>query len=178
MPFMSLVRSLNWVTNWPMLTPCWPRAGPTGGAGVAAPPVTWSLMSATFCFAFAMVLPLDDFHLPVIQLHRDRAAEDGQLHLDLVLGLHQLLDLALHAGEHAVLDPHPVALVELRLDLLDARLELALLAEHALDLLGRHRRRRPVDAAADEVAHARRLAEQVQDADRKSTRLNSSHLGI
>ena len=27
------------------LTPCWPRAGPTGGAGFACPPGIWSLMS-------------------------------------------------------------------------------------------------------------------------------------
>src|SRR2546429_403670 len=38
MPRISLVRSLNCVTNAPILTPCCPRAGPTGGAGVACPP--------------------------------------------------------------------------------------------------------------------------------------------
>ena len=38
MPRLSLVRSLNCCTNCPMLTPCWPSAGPTGGAGVACPP--------------------------------------------------------------------------------------------------------------------------------------------
>ena len=38
MPRISLVRSLNCDTNWPMFTPCWPSAGPTGGAGVAEPP--------------------------------------------------------------------------------------------------------------------------------------------
>src|SRR3954447_19286980 len=29
-----------------MLTPCWPSAGPTGGAGLAAPALIWSLMIA------------------------------------------------------------------------------------------------------------------------------------
>src|SRR5690242_6394617 len=29
-----------------MLTPCWPSAGPTGGAGVAAPALIWSLTIA------------------------------------------------------------------------------------------------------------------------------------
>src|SRR5262249_55168353 len=38
MPRMSLVRSLNCDTNWPMFTPCWPSAGPTGGGGAAPPP--------------------------------------------------------------------------------------------------------------------------------------------
>src|SRR5262245_57021328 len=38
-----------------MFTPCWPRAGPTGGAGLAAPAWICSLMRpATFFFA-AMV---------------------------------------------------------------------------------------------------------------------------
>ena len=32
-----LVRSLNSLVNAAMFTPCWPRAGPTGGAGVALP---------------------------------------------------------------------------------------------------------------------------------------------
>src|SRR5215208_365585 len=29
--------------NWPGFTPCWPKAGPIGGAGVAVPPGAWSL---------------------------------------------------------------------------------------------------------------------------------------
>src|SRR5437867_12323245 len=29
--------------NWPGFTPCCPRAGPMGGAGVAVPPGAWSL---------------------------------------------------------------------------------------------------------------------------------------
>src|SRR5262249_51831585 len=42
-PRLSLVRSLNWDTNCPMLTPCWPKAGPTGGPRVACPPATCTL---------------------------------------------------------------------------------------------------------------------------------------
>ena len=38
------VWALNALQNSMMFTPCWPRAGPTGGAGLAAPPGTWSLM--------------------------------------------------------------------------------------------------------------------------------------
>src|SRR5437660_611089 len=34
-PRASLVLSLNWETKPPMLTPCWPRAGPTGVADAA-----------------------------------------------------------------------------------------------------------------------------------------------
>src|SRR3954469_19054016 len=35
--------ALNCWMNWPGFTPCWPRAGPIGGAGVAVPPGAWSL---------------------------------------------------------------------------------------------------------------------------------------
>ena len=37
MPISFFVRSLNSLVNAAMFTPCWPRAGPTGGAGVALP---------------------------------------------------------------------------------------------------------------------------------------------
>jgi hypothetical protein len=36
------------------LTPCWPSAGPTGGAGVAAPALIWSLMTAVNRFLGGM----------------------------------------------------------------------------------------------------------------------------
>ena len=35
---MSLVRALKVLQNSMMLTPCWPSARPTGGAGLAWPP--------------------------------------------------------------------------------------------------------------------------------------------
>src|SRR3954470_10470848 len=105
-PFISLVRSLNCITNWPMFTPCWPRAGPTGGAGVACPPGHWSFTFAVI--TLAIVRPpfedrrsqmldlgslsvrdrglgignLDAFHLPVFEIHRRRPVEDDQHHLD------------------------------------------------------------------------------------------------
>src|SRR5436190_13514695 len=40
--------------NWPGFTPCWPSAGPIGGAGVAVPPGAWSLNWTVISF-FAMV---------------------------------------------------------------------------------------------------------------------------
>ena len=43
-PFWSLVRALNSLQNAMMLTPCAPRAGPTGGAGFAAPAGSWRRM--------------------------------------------------------------------------------------------------------------------------------------
>ena len=37
-PMSFAVWALNALTNSMMLMPCWPRAGPTGGAGLAWPP--------------------------------------------------------------------------------------------------------------------------------------------
>src|SRR5438445_11820790 len=103
MPRISFVRSLNWDTNAPMFTPCWPSAGPTGGAGVAWPPVTCNRIWAVTCFAM-MSLPTEShsrdeaprlqpgglrpshgLHLPVFQLDRHGPPEDGQLDAHRVL---------------------------------------------------------------------------------------------
>ena len=43
-PMSPAVCALNALTNSMMLMPCWPSAGPTGGAGEAWPPGAWSLM--------------------------------------------------------------------------------------------------------------------------------------
>src|SRR5215212_7692598 len=43
-PMSPAVWALNALTNSMMLMPCWPSAGPTGGAGEAWPPGAWSLM--------------------------------------------------------------------------------------------------------------------------------------
>jgi hypothetical protein len=43
-PFWSLVLALNSLQNAMMLTPWAPSAGPTGGAGFAAPAGSWSRM--------------------------------------------------------------------------------------------------------------------------------------
>src|SRR5690348_11066375 len=69
-----------------MLTPCWPSAGPTGGAGVAAPAWIWSLMRpATFFFGgMSGVLDLRD--LAERELDRRLPAEDGHEDLE-ALGL-------------------------------------------------------------------------------------------
>src|SRR6478609_11154667 len=45
LPRWCSVAALYALTNSMMLTPCWPRAGPTGGAGVAAPAWICRLMN-------------------------------------------------------------------------------------------------------------------------------------
>src|SRR5215218_4651961 len=44
-PALSCVWALNALQNSMMLMPCWPSAGPTGGAGDACPPTACSLIS-------------------------------------------------------------------------------------------------------------------------------------
>src|SRR5688572_577406 len=53
LPFRCAEAALNCWMNWPGFTPCWPRAGPIGGAGVAVPPGAWSLNWTVISF-FAM----------------------------------------------------------------------------------------------------------------------------
>src|SRR4051812_7534646 len=112
-----------------MLTPCWPSAGPTGGAGVACPPEHWSLTFALTTFAIinsnagsgmrnsgrkqdgqgsASRLPdspprtrLDPFHLPVFEVHRRRPVEDDQHDLDEAPRRDDLLDGPLEVLEGA-----------------------------------------------------------------------------
>src|SRR5688500_6735437 len=80
-PSSFAVRALKFLQKSMMFTPAWPRAGPTGGAGVALPPGICNLLCAvTFfirsflCVSVSLWLKL--FDLEEIQLHRRRAAED------------------------------------------------------------------------------------------------------
>src|SRR3954468_11450977 len=54
LPRWDSVAALYALTNSMMLTPCWPRAGPTGGAGVAAPAWICSLMKPETFFLGGM----------------------------------------------------------------------------------------------------------------------------
>ena len=55
MPALSEVLALYSLQNAMMLTPCCPRAGPTGGAGFALPAGKASLINATTFLAIAAV---------------------------------------------------------------------------------------------------------------------------
>src|SRR5436309_15436872 len=50
-PCWLAVRALKFFTKSMMLTPAWPSAGPTGGAGVAAPAGICNLVCPTTFFA-------------------------------------------------------------------------------------------------------------------------------
>src|SRR3954465_7337581 len=110
-PMSFAVWALNALTNSMMLMPCWPRAGPTGGAGDAWPPGAWSLMVVRTFFirAFRLICgrraaTLDLLHLVVPDLHRRLAPEDGDQDLELARVLVDLGDLAgeirQRAGDH------------------------------------------------------------------------------
>src|SRR5512139_781901 len=101
-----------------MFTPCWPRAGPTGGAGVAAPAWICSLMIAASFFFGGMSGPRvllffgfrrdgrasDLLHLAERQLDRRLAAEDRHQHLELLGVGVDLADRGRQGGERAVHD--------------------------------------------------------------------------
>src|SRR5437764_3711584 len=77
--------ALNDLTNSMMWTPCWPSAGPTGGAGLACPPGAWSLISVRTFLAINSLLrgPRSYLlHLVEPDLHRRLPAEDRHQHLE------------------------------------------------------------------------------------------------
>src|SRR5262245_61836072 len=101
------VRALNCLQNSMMFTPCWPSAGPMGGAGLALPAGICSLMyPVTFFISSSGFL-----YLREVQLDRRGAAEDREVDPDLLL-----LRLHLHhhpgeVGEGPRDHPHAVALL-------------------------------------------------------------------
>ncbi len=58
MPAWSLVVALNSLQKAMMLTPCWPKAGPTGGAGLACPAGICNLICPVIFFAIKIALKL------------------------------------------------------------------------------------------------------------------------
>src|SRR3954452_4964352 len=89
-----------------MLTPCWPSAGPTGGAGVAWPAWICSLMRPATFFLGGMCGSSDLRNLAERQLDRRLPDEDGHedlqplgLRVDLVDGRAQARERPLHARD-------------------------------------------------------------------------------
>src|SRR5919197_2147949 len=76
-PFSCAVCALKALQNSMMLTPCWPSAGPTGGAGFACPPGICSLISVRTFFAMSVQL----LHLVEGELDGNLALEDVDEHL-------------------------------------------------------------------------------------------------
>src|SRR6185437_11057922 len=178
LPRSDSVWALYALTNSMMLTPCWPSAGPTGGAGVAAPAWICSLMrAATFFLGGMSFLVLDVLDvldgdvrtagsrrrlelgdLAEGQLDRRLAAEDGHQDLELLAvdadlgdGRRQGLERAFHDGDRlADLEVHDLDVGGLR-----PVLRLEGRREHREDLVQAQRHR--LVGVTDETGHARRV---------------------
>src|SRR5438874_666308 len=149
-PFSCAVCALNALQNSMMFTPCWPSAGPTGGAGFACPPGIWSLMRVRTFLAMSVQL----LHLVERQLHRDLALEDVDEHLQLLLVRVDVDDLAVEVRERAGRYLHRLAQRELDLRARPFAVAAARMQD-AVDLALRQRHR--LGARADESGHAGRV---------------------
>src|SRR6185437_6311825 len=116
LPRCDSVAALYALQNSMMLTPCWPSAGPTGGAGFAAPAWICSLMiAASFFFggigllffsgrAGGVVRELDLGDLAERELDGRLASEDRHQHVQLLVHRVDLADGGRQGGERAVHD--------------------------------------------------------------------------
>ena len=96
-PCCVCVRALKVLQKSMMLTPCWPSAGPTGGAGVACPAgicsLTWPMIFFAMLASRSRLQPSGPAE---VQLDRRLPAEDGHHHLQRAAVEVDLVD---HAGE-------------------------------------------------------------------------------
>src|ERR1044072_369365 len=113
MPPWSLVAALNSLQKPMMFTPCWPSAGPTGGAGLACPAGICNLISPVFFFAITILSSF--FDLPILQLDRRVAAENVHRDLQLAARRIDLFDDPVEVHERPVRDLHILAHRELDL---------------------------------------------------------------
>src|SRR3954471_4251850 len=126
LPRCDSVAALYALQNSMMLTPCWPSAGPTGGAGLACPawicslisPVTFffGAMSVRFLFFLGQRCQLDLRDLVEGQFDGCLAAEDGHQHLELLLFGVDLADRRGQRRERAVHDGDRLADLEVDQD--------------------------------------------------------------
>src|SRR5438045_9503280 len=94
------VFALNALQKSMMFTPCWPRAGPTGGAGVALPA---GICSFTYPITFFAILVL--FHLEEVEFDRRGPTENCHHHFQgIAVGIH-VVDNAVEVGERTIVDP-------------------------------------------------------------------------
>src|SRR3954447_17143386 len=94
-PPWSCVWALNALQNSMMFTPCWPSAGPTGGAGLAAPAGTCSLISVRTLRAIG----LDLLHLVEADFDRSFTSKDRHKDAELAGVVHDFRDLTREVGE-------------------------------------------------------------------------------
>src|SRR3954467_15382637 len=153
MPGWSFVLALKSLQKAMMFTPCWPRAGPTGGAGFACPagicnliiPVTFLAIKSAF------------FHLPVFEFHRRISSENIHRHLELAAFGLDFFNHAAKIQERPVVDFYRLAHFEadLRFLVLFGRRDLV------LDRFNFIRRRWRWRLAAHETNHPLRCLNEI-----------------
>src|SRR5499426_3305314 len=107
-PACPCVRALNCLQNSMMLMPCWPSAGPTGGAGVALPALHCSFTIAWMGLAIDPA-PLNRLDLKEVQLDRRGPAEDADHDLHLATLVVDFVHNPRKGAERPVHDPDVVA---------------------------------------------------------------------
>src|SRR6266545_1329250 len=101
-PSCDWVWALKPLQNSMILTPCWPRAGPTGGEGFAFPAGSWSFTKPVIFFMTVTLRPSALLDCGEIELHARRPPENGDLHLELLLVHLHVVDRAGEVGKRAV----------------------------------------------------------------------------
>src|SRR4051794_41898354 len=76
-PRWASVAALYCLQNSMMLTPCWPSAGPTGGAGGGGPGVVWGFVRPAGFFFGGVLGASDLWYLAGGELDRRLPAEEG-----------------------------------------------------------------------------------------------------
>src|SRR5580704_8294598 len=123
-PASALVTALNSLQKAMMLTPCWPSAGPTGGAGLACPAGICSLICPTAFFAINYRIKMGNgagsalLHLPVFEFDGRVAPENVHRHLELAALRVDLLNHTAEVEEGTVVDLHGLADFKIDLGLL------------------------------------------------------------
>src|SRR5580693_809651 len=100
-PASALVTALNSLQKPMMLTPCWPSAGPTGGAGLAWPAGICNLICPVTFFAIKI---LSFLYLPILQFHRRIATENIHGHFQFAARRVNFFDHAAEIEERAVIN--------------------------------------------------------------------------
>src|SRR5664280_2652809 len=176
------VCALKFLQNSMMLTPCWPSAGPTGGAGLAAPAGICNLITAASFFFLGGMRPLASGawfgwsagidqqagistsskcslnlgHLVERQLDRRLPAEDRHQHLELLGVRVDLVDGGGQRGERPVGDLDRLTHLVVQL----YRLLRGLPGRRSQDLGDlADRERARARGLADEAGHPRRVAD-------------------
>src|SRR3989339_510128 len=101
LPDLSWVRALNCLQKSIMFTPFEPSAGPTGGEGLAAPPLICNLMRAAISLAI-MIIYLFFNYLNKIQLQECFPSKNFNHYLELLLVFKNLLNRSIKTVERTI----------------------------------------------------------------------------